>query len=78
MSAEIFTALLERMLSRSPFQVLTIELNSGKRFEIDHPRAVVYRDGFAIFLAPGRIPIYFDNNSVENIVDAPANTEAEP
>jgi hypothetical protein len=73
MTIEYFTALLEAGLSRTPFQVFTIELNSGKRFEIDHPRAVVYREGVAVFLAPGRIPIFFDHETVSQIIVAPAH-----
>ena len=48
MTAENFDQLLESMLSRTPFRVFTIELHGGKRFEIDHPRATVYRDGVAV------------------------------
>ena len=74
MTAENFDQLLESMLSRTPFRVFTIELHGGKRFEIDHPRATVYRDGVAVFVAPGGVPVWFDHESVSQIIDAPANT----
>jgi hypothetical protein len=74
MTAENFQQILESMMSRSPFQVFTIELHGGRRFEIDHPRATVVRDGVAVFIAPGGVPVWFDHDSVNQIIAAPANT----
>ncbi len=73
MTVENFQTLLESFLSRKPFQVFTVELHNGNRFEIDHSRAVVWRDGFAIFIAPRHVPIYFDNEGVLQFIDAPAS-----
>lgn len=72
MTTENFEAFLEAFVSRKPFKVFTVELHNGNRFEVDHPRAILWRDGHAIFAAPGRIPIYFDNEAVVQIIDAPA------
>ena len=74
MTAENFNQLLEALLSRTPFKIFTVELHGGRRFEIDHPRATVFRDGIAVFIAPGGIPIWFDHDSVNQIIEAPANT----
>jgi hypothetical protein len=65
---------LEALRTRSPFHVFTVELNGGRRFEVDHPGAMVVRDGVAVFLAPGGVPIWFDHDSVSQIIGAPANT----
>jgi hypothetical protein len=75
MSPDTFLQTLEALMSRHPFTPITIELHGGKRFEIDHPRATVWREGQgkAIFLSPGGVPIYFDNESVSQIIDAPAH-----
>jgi hypothetical protein len=73
MTAENFDNILEAMMSEMPFRVFTVELNGGRRFEVDHPRAMVVRDGVAVFLAPGGIPIWFDHESVNQII-APAST----
>ena len=73
MSVDNFQSLLESFLSRKPFRVFTVELHNGNRFEIDHPRAVTWRDGFAVFVAPGPVPIYFDNEGVVQFIDAPAS-----
>jgi hypothetical protein len=43
MTAENFDALLTTFLNRRPFQIFTVELHGGKRFEIDHPLATVVR-----------------------------------
>jgi hypothetical protein len=56
-------------LDRKPFQPFTVELIGGDRFEVDHPRATVVRDGVAIFVRPGGIPVYVDHDSVSKIVD---------
>jgi hypothetical protein len=75
MTTENFEGFLEALVSRKPFKVFTVELHNGNRFEVDHPRAILWRDGHAIFSAPGHIPIYFDHEAVVQIIDAPA-TEA--
>lgn len=74
MTADNFDAVLVALAERSPFQVFTVELHGGKRFEVDHPRALVVRDGVAVFLAPGGVPIWFDHESVTQIVGASAST----
>ncbi len=73
MTVENFQGLLQAFLSRRPFRVFTVELHNGNRFEIDHPLAVAYRDGHAIFAGPGYVQIYFDNEAVVQFIDAPAS-----
>ena len=73
MTAENFEGFLEDFVSRKPFKVFTVALHNGSRFEVDHPRAILWRDGYAIFAAPGHIPIYFDHEGVVQIIDAPAS-----
>ncbi len=76
MTAENFDALLKGMLTRQPFRVFTVELNGGKRFEIDHALATVVRDGIAVFVAPGGVPVWFDHDSVLRVIEAGAESEA--
>ena len=73
MTVENFEELLKAFLFRRPFRVFTVELHNGNRFEVDHPLAVAYRDGHAIFAAPGYVQIYFDNEGVVQMIDAPAS-----
>jgi hypothetical protein len=74
MTADNFGRVLEALRQRKPFQVFTVELHGGQRFEVDHPGALVVRDGVAVFLAPGGVPIWFDHKSVNQIIGASANT----
>ncbi len=60
MTADHFDQVLEGLRQLQPFRVFTVELHSGRRFEVDHPGALVVRDGVAVFIAPGGIPIWFD------------------
>ena len=53
--------------------MFTVELNGGHRFEVDHPMALVIRDGVAVFLALGGVPVWFDHNSVNQIIGDRAN-----
>ena len=62
-------------MSRKPFQAFTVELQGGERFQIDHPRATVVRDGVAVFLAPGGVPVWFDHDSVNQIIGSLASNK---
>jgi hypothetical protein len=74
MTAENFDTVMNGLRLRQPFQVFTVELNGGQRFEVDHPGALVVRDGVAVFLAPGGVPVWFDRDSVNRVIGAPADT----
>ncbi len=74
MTAENFERVLEGLRQLQPFRVFTVELHGGRRFEVDHPGALVFRDGVAVFIAPGGVPIWFDHESVNQILGAPSNT----
>ncbi|MHB1424170.1 MAG: hypothetical protein ACYC3I_13425 [Gemmataceae bacterium] len=67
MTAERFDHVLQSLRQRKPFPVFTVELLGGHRFEVDHPEALVVRDGIAVFLAPGGYPIWFDHERVSQI-----------
>ncbi len=74
MTSENFDQVLDGLRQLQPFRVFSVELHGGRRFEIDHPGALVIRDGVAVFLAPGGIPIWFDHESVTQIIGAGSNT----
>ncbi len=76
MTADNFDSVLKALRDNRPFTVFTVELNGGKRFEVDHPLALVVRDGVAVFLAPGGVPVWFDHDSVLRIVGAGSGAEA--
>ena len=73
MTAENFDQVLTGLRERKPFTVFTVELHGGDRFEVDHPTALVVRDGVAVFLAPGGVPVWFDHDTVNQIIGASAS-----
>ena len=76
MTADHFEEMITALIEGVPFQLFTVELNTGQRIEIDHPHALVVRDGAAVFLGPGGVPHLFDHESVNQISVAPASTES--
>jgi hypothetical protein len=76
MTVENFQNIFDLLRRRQPFRVFTVELHGGKRFEIDHPEAMSFRDGVGVFIAPGGIPNWFDHESVNQIIEAPADASA--
>ncbi len=76
MTRDNFQQLLEAPFTIVPFRPFMVELVGGRRFEVDHARALVHRDGVAVFIAPGGIPIWFDHESVVAIVGDTAQSSA--
>src|ERR1700676_5577737 len=74
MTAEHFQETLEALIFAKPFKAFTIELNTGQRFEIDHPLATTARGGHAVFISPGGVLVFFDHESVNQIINAPAHS----
>ena len=74
MTLDNFQQLLEALAKRIPFHPFTVEMVGGRRVEVDHARALVTRDGVAVYIAPGGIPIWFDNESVTAIIGDTAET----
>ena len=74
MTVENFDRALRIFIDRKPFEVFMVELHGGQRLEVDHPGAMLFRDGSAFFFAPGGIPVLFDRNRVNQTFGAPANT----
>ncbi len=68
MTPENFEQTLSTFQQRLPYQPFTVVLISGKQFEVDHPGALVHREGVAIFVGPGGVPIVFDHEGVEHFV----------
>ena len=56
MTSEHFDQLLTALTRRETFHPFTVELVGGHQFEVDHPLAMVVRDGVAGYLKPGGVP----------------------
>ena len=70
-----FDHLLTELRDQQPFRIFTVALQSGRRIEVDHPHALVVREGVAVFLAPGGIPIYFDHDSGNEVIHAEISSD---
>lgn len=79
MQADNFDNTLKAFMSRSPFRPFTVALVNGDRFEVDHPGALLVRDGVAVYLAPGGIPVLFDHEGVSQVIgDLKEQSNSEP
>ena len=64
MQADHFDRTLNAFRTRVPYRPFTVALINGDRFEVDHPGALVVRDGVAVFVGPGGVPFLFDHEGV--------------
>lgn len=64
MHREMFDSVLISLRQRVPFQPFTIALLNGDRFEVDFPNALSVRDGAAVYIQAGGIPVIFDHEGV--------------
>jgi hypothetical protein len=63
-----FERTLRAFQRRAPFNPFTVALVNGDRFQVDHPEALVLRDGVAVYVAVGGVPWLFDHESVSQVV----------
>lgn len=68
MKSDEFDITVQALTERRPFRPFTIVLINGDRYQIDYPLAITVRDGFAMHLAPGKIPVWFDHDGVNQII----------
>ena len=75
MDAEVFDRTMVTFKKQVPYYPFTVALVNGDRYEVDHPDAVVVRDGTAVYLAPGGFPALFDHEGVSQIIGDLMNPE---
>lgn len=68
MEAENFDRTLAAFKGRTPFRPFTVALVNGDRFEVDHPDALVVRDGVAVYIGAGGVPVLFDHEGVNQVI----------
>jgi hypothetical protein len=66
--ADNFENTLTAFRRRVPFRPFTIVLVNGDRFEVDHQEALVVRDGVAVYVGPGGVPVLFDHEGVAHVI----------
>jgi hypothetical protein len=65
---ETFDSTLLTFKRRTPFRPFTVSLVNGEKLEVDHPEALIVRDGVGMFLGPGGVPAVFDYEGVAQVV----------
>lgn len=68
MDRETFTETIQAFKHRVPFKPFTVATVNGNTYEVDHPEAIVVREGLAVFVGPGRVPVIFDNEGVSEVI----------
>jgi hypothetical protein len=76
MDSAHFERSLRSFQRRTPFRTFTVAFVNGDRFEVDHPEALVIRDGVAVFIAAGGVPTLFDLESVSQLIGEPSGEPA--
>jgi hypothetical protein len=66
--AENFDKTLTAFKRRVPYRPFTVALVNGDRFEVDFPDALVVRDGMAVFIQSGGVPVLFDHEGVNQFI----------
>jgi hypothetical protein len=67
METENFDRTLTAFKRRTPFRPFTVALVNGDRFEVDHPDALVVRDGVVVYIGAGGVPVLFDHEGVSQV-----------
>jgi hypothetical protein len=63
-----FERSLRAFVRRTPFRPFTVEFVSGDRIEVDHPEAMVFRSGLAVYISAEGVPTLFDHESVSQLI----------
>ena len=62
-----FERTLRKFAHRRPFRPFVVELTSGKQFLVEHPEALAYYNGLAVYLATDDDIMYFDHHTVARV-----------
>ena len=76
MTATTFDDSLRTFARLGPYRPFVVELVSGTTIEVDHPEALVFRDGLAVFVGRGGVPYLFDHQGVAGFRGSQATSDA--
>jgi hypothetical protein len=68
MERDNFERTLRAFVRRTPFQRFTVELINGEQIVVEHPEALVFRGGVAVYIDPNGVPSLFDHEGVNRLV----------
>ncbi|HUY34795.1 MAG TPA: hypothetical protein VMV69_18765 [Pirellulales bacterium] len=67
MVSKSFAKALRAFVYRKPFKRFTVELINGERIEVEHPEALVFRGGVAVYFSPKNEISIFDHEGVARV-----------
>ena len=67
MESPAFDIALRSFVNRRPFKPFEVEFVSGDRLRVDHPEALITRNGVAFHFAQDGNPTLFDHDSVSRV-----------
>lgn len=67
MKPEHFERVVQAFQKTAPFRPFAVELKSGTRIEVDHPEALIFRGGVAVYLSANGTPAMFDYDGVAQV-----------
>lgn len=76
MVRENFERSLHAFVRRRPFKPFNAELVSGSEVRIEHPDALVFRGGVAVYVDTSGQPTIFDHEGVSRLFDATGEAES--
>ncbi len=76
MVAEVFSQALRSFSKRKPVKSFVVELVNGERITVEHPEALAYRGGSAVFISPRHEFTLFDHEGVADVRDMPADASS--
>ena len=68
MDRDKFDVTLRALKNGRPFRPFTLAMVNGDRFEVDFPEGLALREGVALYLAPGGVPVWFDHEGVSEVI----------
>ena len=68
MNRETFDNTLQLLTQRRPFRPFAVAMANGDRLEVDFANAIAFRDSTALYIAPGRVPLWFDHEGVRQVI----------
>ncbi|HEV3002886.1 MAG TPA: hypothetical protein VGX78_00425 [Pirellulales bacterium] len=76
MVSETFAQALRAFARRKPFKPFVVELVNGERVLVEHPEALAFYAGAAVYISPQREFALFDHENVADVRDVPAQANA--
>lgn len=76
MELSAFDIALRSFVNRKPFKPFVVELVSGDRLRVDHPEALITRNGVAFHFATDGNPTLFDHESVSQVTGIKKGAQA--